>query len=45
LQRTHVNGFGTGIKQIFFMPKFYPFVIEAASNVKKWPFLRGRFPV
>ena len=45
LQRTNVNGFGTGFKQIFFVLKFYPFVMQAASNVKKWPFHSGRFPV
>ncbi len=28
LQRTNVNGFGTGFKQIFLVLKFYPFLME-----------------
>ena len=45
LQRTHVNRFGTGFKQIFFVLKFYPFLLLVAANVKRRSFLRREIPV
>ena len=45
LQRTNVNGFGTGFKQIFSVLKFYPFLMEVAANVKRRTFLRREIPV
>ncbi len=45
LQRTNVNGFGTGFKQIFFVLKFYPFLMDVAANVKGRSFHCREIPV